>query len=98
MIARAAAPALAPLDERPVLRFARRETGEIEVLTPWYPRVEIAEELLAQAGAGERMGFTYRGGIVEFRCTNGGARYAMGGVEGGARVGVLVGSWGGARC
>ena len=76
----------------PALTFAVHEDGSLEVTSPWFPHVAFAQEVLARCD-GRR--FILRGDEVEFRCTNGGALYALAaGDANGVRAGRLLRTWG----
>ena len=75
----------------PVLRFAVHETGELQVLSAWFPQVAFDEAILAMVD-GRRL--TLRGDEITFRCANGGATYALGPMTDiGIRIGALLRSW-----
>ena len=79
------------LIDSPVLRFAVHENGSLEHLGPWFPWVAFSQELLATAD-GRRLAL--KGGDLTITCTNGGAVYALGGVDAlGVRAGRLLRSW-----
>lgn len=76
---------------RPTLHFAVRENGEIERLSPWYPRIEIAQAVLDSASP-KRLTVQRVDGVevMTFHCTNGWAKYALGPAdERGMRPGSL---------
>ena len=76
---------------RPLLRFAVHEDGSLEVLSPWFPLVAFATDLLTQAD-GQRI--LVRDDEVTIRCANGGAIYALGPSNAcGTRPGRLLRSW-----
>lgn len=56
------------------LMFKVNEDGTLAHLGPWPERALIAEDLLARAD-GVRL--VAGDGLLTFRCTNGGARYAL---------------------
>lgn len=58
----------------PILQFAIHEDGSLAVLSPWYPQIVVAQHLLDVAD-GQRI--AVRGDELTFRCTNGGAVYAL---------------------
>lgn len=75
----------------PVLRFAIRETGALEVISPWFPFIAVGRDLLARAD-GRRL--AVQGDELTIRCTNGGATYALEPVDArGVRAGRLIRSW-----
>jgi len=76
---------------RPALRFAIHEDGTWEVLSPWFPIVLFAPDVLARAD-GRRL--IIRGEELEMRCTNGGAHYRLTGMRlDGCCLGRLIRSW-----
>lgn len=83
----------------PVLRFAVREDGSLEVLSPWFPFIKISE---ADTRFGQEMriflkgvdkGYAWHADELTFSCMNGGARYRLGPFEGGVAHGRLMESW-----
>ena len=82
---------LITLLSQPILRFAVHEDGVLQVLSAWFPCVFFSSEVLACAD-GTR--FEIRGDEAIFRCTNGGATYALSPAsEAGVRAGRLLRSW-----
>ena len=80
-----------PAAEAPVLRFAKHETGTIEVLTAWYPNITIAQTLIDNADPAVLL---VEHDKARFNCTNGGAEYALSPPNGiGDRTGLLIRSW-----
>jgi len=76
---------------RPALRFAIHEDGSWEVISPWFPIVLFAPDVLARAD-GRRL--IVQGEDIELRCTNGGARYRLTSMRlDGARLCRLMRSW-----
>ena len=60
----------------PVLEFAMRDDGRIEVVSPWFPFVAFDArtlEILERNGWGRR-----EGEALTIRCSNGEARYHLG--------------------
>lgn len=77
--------------ETPVLRFAKHETGTIEVLTAWYPHITIAQSLI---DAADPAVLRVEHDKATFHCTNGGAEYALDPPnDRGVRSGLLIRSW-----
>ena len=80
-----------PMPDTPVLRFAKHETGTIEVLTAWYPHITIAQTMIDNADPAV---LRESGTSVIFNCTNGGAEYELSAPNGvGDRAGTLIRSW-----
>ena len=76
----------------PALSFAVHEDGTLEVTSPWFPHVAFSVETLARC---DRQRFILRGDEIEFRCTNGGALYALAPSDAdGVRAGHLIRAWG----
>lgn len=65
---------------RPTLHFAVHENGEIELLSPWYPHIEIAQDALDAATDPKRLTVERVDGVevMTFRCTNGWGKYILG--------------------
>lgn len=60
----------------PVLEFAMRDDGGIEVVSPWFPFVAFDARTLEIL---ERKGWGWREGqALTIRCSNGEARYQLG--------------------
>lgn len=77
----------------PVLEFAMRDDGRIEVVSPWFPLAQFAPEVVALL---ERRGWGRReGSELTILCSNGGARYRLGEEQtpGGALPARLVETW-----
>ena len=75
----------------PTLSFATHEDGAREVVSPWFPFIVIADAAIAQADARRLI---LRGDELTFRCTNGGATYALTPPDAaGGRAGRLLSRW-----
>lgn len=62
------------LFERPLLRFAVREDGALERLSPWFPVLFLPAGFLDGVD-GRRL--SVEGDVLTFRCVNGWARYRL---------------------
>lgn len=72
----------------PVLEFAMRDDGRIEVVSPWFPFVRFEPHdlaLLARRGWARR-----EGPDLTILCSNGQARYRVEGTPDGGMAGRLV--------
>ena len=76
----------------PALLFLVNDDGTLAHLGPWPARALVSSELLERAD-GRRI--IVGDGLLSFRCTNGGARYALSASTApGILQGRLVESWG----
>lgn len=77
--------------QAPAFLFLVHDDGTIAHLGPWPARVLVSDELLTRAD-GRRV--VVGDGLLSFRCTNGGARYALSAsTVPGVLQGRLVESW-----
>ena len=76
----------------PTMVFAIRDTGALDVLSPWLPSLTFTRAFVAVAD-GRRV--VVRGDELTIRCTNGGATYALAAADAdGMRLGTLLRAWG----
>ena len=76
----------------PTMVFAIRDTGALDVLSPWLPFLAFTCEFVAVAD-GRRV--VVRGDELTILCTNGGATYALSAADAdGMRRGTLLRAWG----
>ena len=77
----------------PTLQFTVHDDGTWAVASPWHPVVPFAQSFLSHPIEEARGRFAVRGDELSIRCTNGGAVYALGPLDGGSRRGVLMRAW-----
>ena len=74
------------------MSFVVRDTGALELCTPWLPLIAFTPEFLSRAD-GRRV--AVRGDEVTIRCCNAAATYALGPMRAdGMRAGTLLSAWG----
>ena len=79
------------VEVHPAFLFRVHDDGALEHVGPWHAHVLVGADLLARAD-GRRV--AVGDGLLTFRCTNGGARYALSAsTEPGLHQGRLVESW-----